>query len=98
MRAFGSMMRVVAIRRTSSKISTTGCSSSGVPGIDMRQLMGTLSGGGLNPQSTSSILRRSRSVSPIPMMPPQQTAMPAFWTEEIVLRRSSKVWLETMFG
>jgi hypothetical protein len=34
----------------------------------------------------------------MPMMPPQQTAMPAFWTEEIVFKRSSKVWLVTMLG
>ena len=57
--AFGNAMRVVAIRRTSSKTSTGGWSSSGVPGMAMRQLIGTLSGGGSKLVSTSSIFSRS---------------------------------------
>ena len=44
--------------------------------MGMRQLIGTLSGAGSKPHRTSSNFRRSSSVSPIPMIPPQQTAMP----------------------
>ena len=54
--------------------------SSGVPAIGTRQLIGTLSGGGLKLAKTSSIRNRSVSVSPSPMIPPQQTPKPASWT------------------
>jgi hypothetical protein len=82
---------VTAISLTSSKTSTGGWSPSGVPGIAMRQLIGTLSGGGSKLLSTSSMRNRSSIDSPIPMMPPQQTDMPLSCTAAIVFRRSVKV-------
>ena len=57
-------------------------------GIDLDRLIGTLSGGGSKFVSTASIFRRSSSVSPIPMIPPQQTLIPAFCTWPMVLSRS----------
>jgi hypothetical protein len=84
----GNAIRVTAIKRTSPKISTGDWSANGVPGIGIKQLIGTLSGGGSKLLNTSSIRNRSFSVSPIPMMPPQQTDMPLSCTAEMVSRRS----------
>ena len=56
----------------------------------MRQLIGTLSGAGSKLVSTSSMLQPVVDVSPMPMMPPQQTSMPAFCTAAMVSRRSWK--------
>jgi len=60
-------------------------SPDGVPGIAMRQLIGTLSGGGSNVLRTSSMRRRSPAVSPIPSIPPQQTDIPLAWTAALVV-------------
>ena len=57
----------------------------------IKQLIGTLSGAGTKLVSTSSILSRSNSVSPMPMMPPQHMVMPARRTRCSVSRRSWKV-------
>ena len=88
-RAFGKAMRAVAIRRTSWIESTGVAFCSGVPGDGIRQLIGTLSGGGSRLANSASIMSRSSSVSPMPMMPPQQTEMPAFCTCLSVSSRSS---------
>ena len=85
----GIRMRAVAIMRTSSSGSSAGRSPSGVPStrdqhvdrhalrmrIERRQLL-------QQPQ-------RARAISPMPMMPPQQTVMPAVRTRASVSRRSS---------
>src|SRR5882724_5267332 len=56
-RAFGSAIRVTATSRTSSKISTGGWLANGVPGIGIKQLIGTLSGAATNRHS--ALLHRS---------------------------------------
>jgi hypothetical protein len=69
-------------------MSTGGCRANGVPGIGIKQLIGTLSGAGSKLLKTSSILSRSVSVSPMPMIPPQQTDMPLSCTAAMVSSRS----------
>ncbi len=84
-------IRAVAIIRTSSSGSTGSRSPSGVPDIGARALTGTLSGCGSRLASVASRPQRSSSDSPIPMMPPQQTVMPALRTVANVFNRSSYV-------
>jgi len=57
-------------------------------GSDQQKLVGTLSGGVSRFASSTSIMRRSSSVSPMPRMPPLHTLMPASWTRARVSRRS----------
>src|SRR5882724_2516332 len=88
----GSTMRAVAIIRTRSSGSTAGRSAraaSGVPATRTRALTGTLSGWGSMRERTPSSAIRSASASPMPRMPPQQTAIPAARTRSRVWRRSS---------
>jgi hypothetical protein len=51
-------------------------------------LIGTLSGCGRSDASWCSIPQRARRDSPMPMMPPLQTVMPALRTRAIVSSRS----------
>ena len=81
----------MAIMRTRSMGSMAGMSASGVPSTGTRALMGTLSGCGSRLARVRSISQRSSSLSPMPMMPPEQTVMPASRTVFRVRRRSSKV-------
>ena len=73
-------MRAVAIMRTSSSRRPAGCSASGVPSTGTSALIGTLSGCGSRFASVRSIPQRSSSDSPMPMMPPEHTVMPALRT------------------
>jgi len=52
-------------------------------------VMGTLSGGGSSVASVRSISQRSSIDSPMPMIPPEQTEIPARRTRSSVARRSS---------
>ena len=71
------VMRAAAMVRTNSNGSSRGLSASGVPGIGTRLLIGTDSGGcGRLASCTISAARFLRD-SPMPMMPPEQTLMPA---------------------
>jgi hypothetical protein len=85
----GIKILAVAIIRTSSSGSTGSRSPSGVPDIGASALTGTLSGCGSRLASVASIAQRSSIDSPIPMMPPEQTVMPALRTVASVWRRSS---------
>ncbi|KYG03620.1 hypothetical protein BE21_50780 [Sorangium cellulosum] len=87
--ARGIMSRATAIIRTNSIGSTGGRLSSGVPGERTRALIGTLSGCGSRRASSTSISQRSAIDSPMPMMPPEQTVMPARRTLRRVTSRSS---------
>ena len=81
-------MRATAMQRTKSKGSTGAAPASGVPGTRTRLLMGTLSGCCGRFASVASMEARSRVVSPMPTMPPQQTFNPASRTAARVSRRS----------
>ena len=70
-------MRATAIMRTRSSGSTGGRSASGVPSTGTSALIGTLSGCGSRVASWRSISQRSSTLSPIPMIPPQHTEIPA---------------------
>lgn len=87
--AFGTAIRAMAIILMTSNIVTGSEPSSGVPGIGMRELIGTDSGCGLNSEMTSMSLSRSSLVSPRPRIPPQQIDMPASWALRMVLSLSS---------
>src|SRR5437660_3269649 len=58
-------------------MSPGGASASGVPGIAIRQLIGTLSGCGSNSLKTSSTRKRSSALSPIPIIPATAYRHPA---------------------
>jgi len=90
-RAVGIRIRATAIIRTRSSGSTGGMCSSGVPGEGTRALIGTLSGWGSRLARVRSISQRSSTLSPMPMIPPEQTVTPALRTFSRVRRRSSKV-------
>ena len=85
----GIITRAAATMRTSSIPETGGRSASGVPGTRTRALMGTLSGCGSSAASSTSIAARSSIDSPIPMMPPLHTVMPASRTRRSVRSLSS---------
>ena len=68
----GIIMRAVAIIRTISHDDTGILSSKGVPSMLTNALMGTYSGCLSNVANVSNILIRSESLSPMPMIPPEQ--------------------------
>ena len=82
-------MRAVAIMRTNSSGSTGLRAASGVPVVATSALMGTLSGCGERLASVISMAQRSSIDSPMPMIPPEQTVMPALRTLASVCNRSS---------
>ena len=90
----GIRMRAVAIIRTSSRPSTGARSASGVPSTGTSAFIGTLSGCGSRFASVASMAQRSSSDSPMPMIPPEQTVMPALRTFDSVRSRSSYVRVE----
>jgi len=90
-RARGIITRAVATMRTRSSGSTGGIFSSGVPGTRTSALIGTLSGWGSSFASSTSMAQRSSTPSPMPMMPPVHTVMPAARTFFSVSSRCSKV-------
>ena len=93
----GIMMRATAIVRANSIASIAGdaplsnWSPSGVPAIGTSALIGTEPGCSGNVASATSNPMRSDRVSPRPIMPPQQTPMPAARTRASVASRSPNV-------
>ncbi len=87
--ARGIRMRAQAIIRTISIGSTGRIRASGVPSTATSALIGTDSGCGSCNASVASIAQRCSTDSPIPMIPPQQTPMPASRTARSVVKRSS---------
>ncbi len=87
--ARGIRMRAVAIIRTISIALTGGASKSGVPRTRTSMLMGTDSGCGSCAASVCSMAQRSSTDSPMPMIPPEQTVIPAARTFRSVRSRSS---------
>jgi len=87
------VMRAAAMVRTNSMPSTGLTFARGVPGIGTRLLMGTDSGALGRLASWAMRAARFLRVSPMPMMPPEQTLMPASRTCSRVSMRSSWQWL-----
>ena len=83
------MMRARAMVRTKSIGSIFSTFSSGVPGMAINMLIGTLSGCSSRLASVTSMPTRSSAPSPMPMIPPEQTLMPAWRTRASVSRRSA---------
>ena len=84
-------------------LRTLGASPRSVMGIFMVQgaaagVIGTLCGVLSRLASSTSSPSRSSSLSPMPMIPPQQTPMPAFCTACRVCKRSSYVRVEMILG
>ena len=67
-----------------------------VPGMAIRALMGMDSMPRLC--RVKAMSSRSCQVSPMPMMPPEQTHIPSAWAALMVRIRSSKVWLVQIWG
>ena len=82
------VMRAAAMVRTNSKLSTPLTLAIGVPGMATRLLIGTDSGAGERLASWAISAARLRRDSPMPMMPPEQTLMPALRTSPMVSMRS----------
>ena len=72
----GMRIRAVAITRANSSALTAGWSAKGVPATRTKLLIGTLSGCGSWLASCSSRPKRSSTLSPMPMIPPEQTVTP----------------------
>src|SRR5216684_1601475 len=89
--ARGIKSRAVAMMRTTSTVPTGATSAKGVPRTRTSMLMGTDSGCGSCAASVTSMAQRSSIDSPMPMIPPEQTVMPASRTCRSVRRRSSYV-------
>src|SRR6188768_688952 len=66
-------------------------SSFGVPFLGIKTFIGTSSGSSVDREKASSI--RCFGVSPIPIMPPQQSSRPASLTVLAVLTLSAKSWV-----
>ena len=80
--ASGLMKRNIAIvRKISSSVRGLFCAN-GVPGIDMSALIGIERTFSSESESAMSIL--SSKVSPMPMIPPEQTQKPSSWAILIV--------------
>ena len=86
--ALGMAILAVAIIRTISQIGSGLCSCKGVPFIGTKRLIGTDAGCGCLLARTWTRLIRSSTLSPIPIIPPQQTLKPAFSTASSVSSRS----------
>ena len=96
MLASGLMKRKKAMVRRISSPDSSFLPSKGVPGMGIKALMGIDS----MPSSERlrAISKRSSQVSPMPMMPPEQTQRPSAWASLIVRMRSSYVWVVQISG
>ena len=97
--AFGMMMRATATSRANAMASgRSAVSFTGTPFTSFHRLIGTLSGWTGRLASSTSMPSRSSTSSPMPMMPPQQTLMPASRAWASVSMRSCKVRVVMMFS